>query len=61
MGIAGLWLLIFIPQVMTDGRPPVLLGEWTVPMWAGIGAAAAVVLVLRAAAFTRVSHHHRAF
>jgi hypothetical protein len=61
MGIAGLWLLIFTPQVVIDGRPPVLLGEWTVPMWAGIGAAAAVVLVLRAAAFTRVSHHHKAF
>jgi hypothetical protein len=61
MGIAGLWLLIFTPQVMTDGHAPVLLGEWTVPMWAGIGTAAAVVLVLRAAAFTRVSHHHRTF
>jgi hypothetical protein len=46
---------------MTDGHAPVLLGEWTVPMWAGIGTAAAVVLVLRAAAFTRVSHHHRTF
>jgi hypothetical protein len=61
MGIAGLWLLIFTPEVVIDRRPPVLLGEWTVPMWAGIGTAAAIVLVLRAAAFTRVSHHHKAF
>jgi hypothetical protein len=61
MGITGLWLLIFTPQVVIDGRPPVLLGEWTVPMWAGIGTAAAVVLVLRAAAFTRISHQHKTF
>jgi hypothetical protein len=61
MGIAGLWLLIFAPEVEIDGRPPVLLGEWTAPMWAGIAATAAVVLVLRGSAFNRVSPHHKAF
>ncbi|MCX2733483.1 zf-HC2 domain-containing protein [Saccharopolyspora sp. NFXS83] len=55
LGVAGTWLLLVGGALFVAELPATVLAWTTTPVWAGVAVVSAVVLVVRAEAFTRLA------